>query len=180
MSTIATLTSGESGADSLIDINDNFSALNTDKIETSVIDTDDTLAADSDTKIPSQQAVKGYVDTVVAGVSGTVFPNSAVFSASAAPTTWTDLDLSSVVGTNESLVMLKVFLNHDAAANYAFRTNGDTGDTYTAIGGHAAYIDFNGSTGTGIVMVKTDSSGVIEWIASAAKTTTVTVVAYLT
>ena len=36
MSTIATLTSGESGADSLTDINANFAALNADKIEQSI------------------------------------------------------------------------------------------------------------------------------------------------
>src|SRR5437016_729425 len=34
MSTLATLTSGETGANSLTDINNNFSALNTDKAET--------------------------------------------------------------------------------------------------------------------------------------------------
>lgn len=39
MSTIATLTSGENGADSLIDINNNFSNLNTDKIEAATSDT---------------------------------------------------------------------------------------------------------------------------------------------
>jgi hypothetical protein len=33
------------------------------------LDTDDTLAADSDSRIPSQQAVKGYVDAEVAGVT---------------------------------------------------------------------------------------------------------------
>lgn len=34
------------------------------------IDTDDTLAADSDSRIPTQQAVKAYVDTEIAGVGG--------------------------------------------------------------------------------------------------------------
>lgn len=36
------------------------------KIDSTYLDTDDTLAADSDTKIPTQQAVKGYVDTGLA------------------------------------------------------------------------------------------------------------------
>jgi len=45
------------------DINNNFDSLNTNKIETSVIDTDNTLAANSDSKIPSQKAVKAYVDS---------------------------------------------------------------------------------------------------------------------
>ena len=44
-------------------INTNFTNLNDDKIETSVLDTDVTLAADSDAKIATQRAVKSYVDT---------------------------------------------------------------------------------------------------------------------
>lgn len=43
-------------------INTNFSNLNTDKIETSYLDTDTTLAANSDVKIATQKAVKAYVD----------------------------------------------------------------------------------------------------------------------
>jgi len=42
--------------------NTNLANLNSDKIETSFIDTDTTLAANSDVKIPSQKAVKAYVD----------------------------------------------------------------------------------------------------------------------
>jgi len=44
-------------------INTNFTNLNDDKIETSTLDTDVTLAADSDAKIATQRAVKSYVDT---------------------------------------------------------------------------------------------------------------------
>lgn len=43
-------------------INNNFSSLNTNKIETSVIDTDTSLTANSDAKIATQKAVKSYVD----------------------------------------------------------------------------------------------------------------------
>lgn len=45
------------------DINTNFENLNDDKIETSTLDTDTTLAANSDVKIATQKAVKAYVDT---------------------------------------------------------------------------------------------------------------------
>ena len=64
MSTITSLTGtdGITTANSMTKINTNFTNLNTDKIETSVIDTDTTLAANSDAKIPSQKAVKAYVD----------------------------------------------------------------------------------------------------------------------
>lgn len=43
-------------------INTNFSNLNNDKIETSVLDTDTALAANSDAKIATQKAVKAYID----------------------------------------------------------------------------------------------------------------------
>lgn len=62
MSTITTINSTDLITNSRADINNNFANLNNDKIETSVIDTDTTLAANSDTKIPSQKAVKAYVD----------------------------------------------------------------------------------------------------------------------
>jgi len=44
------------------DINNNFASLNTNKIETDYLDTDTTLAANSDSKIATQKAVKAYVD----------------------------------------------------------------------------------------------------------------------
>jgi len=65
MSTLVTIQSTDLITNSRADINDNFSALNTDKMETSVLDTDTTLAANSDAKIPSQKAVKAYVDATV-------------------------------------------------------------------------------------------------------------------
>jgi hypothetical protein len=46
-----------------IDADDNtISNLETDNFKSGVIDTDDTLSSDSDTKIPTQKAVKTYVD----------------------------------------------------------------------------------------------------------------------
>lgn len=62
MSTLTTIQSGDNISTSRTDINNNFSALNTDKMETSVLDTDTTLAANSNSKVPTQAAVKAYVD----------------------------------------------------------------------------------------------------------------------
>jgi hypothetical protein len=62
MSTLTTINGSDLPSNSRVDINNNFDALNTDKLETSYLDTDNTLAANSDTKIPSQKAVKTYVD----------------------------------------------------------------------------------------------------------------------
>lgn len=62
MSTLTTIQGTDLITNSRANINDNFSALNSEKLETSVLDTDTTLAANSDAKIPSQKAVKAYVD----------------------------------------------------------------------------------------------------------------------
>lgn len=64
MSSITTIASGGLITNSRADINNNFAALNADKMETSVLDTDTTLAANSDSKIPSQKAIKAYVDSL--------------------------------------------------------------------------------------------------------------------
>lgn len=65
MSTITTIQSTDVISNSRTDINTNFSNLNTDKIETSVLDTDTTLAANSDSKVATQKATKAYVDANV-------------------------------------------------------------------------------------------------------------------
>lgn len=63
MSTIVTIASGDQISNSRTDINSNFANLNTDKVETSVLDTDTALAANSDAKVATQKAVKTYIDT---------------------------------------------------------------------------------------------------------------------
>ena len=63
MATITTLNPNDSGAVSRGTINTNLTNLNTDKIETSVLDTDVTLAANSDLKVATQRAVKTYADS---------------------------------------------------------------------------------------------------------------------
>jgi len=63
MSTITEILAADLITDSRADINNNFTALNDEKIETSVLDTDTTLAANSDSKIATQKAVKAYVDS---------------------------------------------------------------------------------------------------------------------
>lgn len=62
MSTITTIQGTDVISTSRSTINTNFSNLNADKIETSYLDTDTTLAANSDSKIATQKAVKAYVD----------------------------------------------------------------------------------------------------------------------
>ena len=62
MATIITLQSTDLITNSRADINTSLANLNSDKMETSVLDTDTALTANSDSKIPSQKAVKAYVD----------------------------------------------------------------------------------------------------------------------
>lgn len=66
MSSITTINGTDVISTSRTTINTNFSNLNTDKIETSYLDTDTTLAANSDAKIASQKATKAYVDANLA------------------------------------------------------------------------------------------------------------------
>lgn len=63
MATITTIDASDLISDSRSDINTNFANLNSDKIETSTLDTDTALTANSDSKIPTQKAVKAYVDS---------------------------------------------------------------------------------------------------------------------
>ena len=62
MSTITNINAGDTITSSRTVINTNAQNLNTDKIETSTLDTDTALTANSDAKIPTQKAVKAYVD----------------------------------------------------------------------------------------------------------------------
>lgn len=87
MATITTIAAGDQITNSRTDINTNFANLNSDKIETSVIDTDTAMAANSDAKIPSQKAVKAYVDAggsyavTAVGVMPYIYPIGAIFMA---------------------------------------------------------------------------------------------------
>jgi len=63
MSILTTINAGDNISTSRTDINTNFSNLNADKVETTVLDTDTTLAANSDLKVATQKAVRAYVDS---------------------------------------------------------------------------------------------------------------------
>lgn len=62
MATLATINATDLITNSRTDINNNFANLNSAKLETSLLTTDPSLSADSDLLIPSQAAVKTYVD----------------------------------------------------------------------------------------------------------------------
>jgi len=201
MSSITTIASSDVIANSRTDINTNFSNLNTDKIETSVLDTDTTLAANSDAKIPSQKAVKAYVDSggvtnasetvkglveeatdaeIAAGTAtgstgarlyinpskqyGAKFSDTDIYESLTEPSTWTDLDLSSVVGVKQKMVMLKVSNQAiDITSVYAFRPKSDTGEYYNSAGANNLTNIALTTNTSATTIVKTDTNGVIQW-----------------
>jgi hypothetical protein len=200
MSSITTLIGpdGITTANTMTKVNTNFANLNSDKIETSTLDTDTSLTANSDSKIATQKAVKAYVDsggnpnasTITKGIveeatqaevtAGTAaggtgarlfinpssvvgkFPETQVFTG-VTPSTYTDLDLSSVVGARTALVLLRI-TSGSSNSYFKFRRNGLTGDaTFGQVS--TAMCGSLGSTHIGYVILTTDSSGVVEWIA---------------
>lgn len=180
---IVTLGDNDSGSTSRTVINDNFSDLDTTKADlasptftgTPTLPTGTigvTQAAnDNSTKL----ATTAYVDGRVTAN----FSTTQVFSG-AAPSTFTDLDLSAVVGASQRMVMLAVTCNTGGGYYYAFRTNGTTlvNTADGTIDGGTANFLISGTGLTGYVIVKTDTAGVIEWDTSGTPTTVISVQAY--
>lgn len=78
MSTIVTIQSTDLITDSRADINNNFSLLNSEKLETSVLSTDTTLSENSDAKVATQKAVKAYITSFLNPVS-LVYPVGSIY-----------------------------------------------------------------------------------------------------
>ena len=107
--------------------------------------------------VPNSVAVKAYVDSFALKYSGTTITVDNISS------TFTDLDLSSVIGANRSLVILTV-QDGDAADELFFRTKGETVVPTGAavLGMGAASCTTNDSEGGGTIILITDTSGVIQ------------------
>jgi len=113
----------------------------------------------------------------VALAAALIVAEAQVFSGSA-PTSWTDLDLSGTIGSQASLVLLKCTGAGVSDHTFAFRKDGDTDEFYFAAdqaGGVATFYGLNNVQRA--VLVATSPTGVIEWIAEAADTVTIDVIA---
>lgn len=103
-----------------------------------------------------------------------------VFNGSS-PTSWTDLDLSGVVGTRCAVVFLKFTSNQDMNA-IAVRQNGDSDDYYSASSEQNAYgicMAHHDNDADLVLMCLTDGNGVIEWITETSRTCQVYVMAFI-
>lgn len=123
---------------------------------------DDALGT-SDTKGATQGNIKAYVEAYVAssglrysGATGTLSTN----------TSYNDLDLSSVVGSNRALVIMEVFDKASSSAfvdDIFFRTKGSSVDHGGGTAGFGASgVSLTQVNGGGTIVVITDSSGVIQ------------------
>lgn len=81
------------------------------------------------------------------------------------PTSYTDLDLSSIVGANSAVVMLKIVItSQNGNPNIRFITKGDTGSS-NSTGGTNNLFKASASTAD-YILVKTNTAGVIQWYSS--------------
>lgn len=93
----------------------------------------------------------------------------------APPTSWTDLDLSAVVGTKSAVVVLGI--DDNQGRQYAVRKNGDADEFYFASASSSRGCAYGLLIAADhiILLAVTDVNGVIEWIASSAAATTTAV-----
>lgn len=89
---------------------------------------------------------------------GTLVVNNVV-----APTSWVDIDLSSRVGHNRVLVMLKLKNRGGRKDWFLVRTNGETDEFHLWEPASGINLAAIGPSYTTILMIETDGSGVIEW-----------------
>ena len=105
-----------------------------------------------------------------------------VFSGTS-PTSWTDLDLSGTVGSNEALVILKITTVQFNLNATAVRKNGDTDEFHNVNAETNAYGCALAKAFIGVhavFLVTTDNTGKIEWKAESSRPdATVDIITYI-
>lgn len=113
---------------------------------------------------------------------GLAWENSTdVNSGAASPTTWTDLDLSGVVGSNEAFVVLRIKSASDMNET-SVRRDGDTNEYYSEAADPNAYgcaLGHHSSVADLVLMCMTDADGEIEWITQTSENANVYVQLYI-
>jgi len=119
---------------------------------------EDTLSSNSATALATQQSIKAYIDSFAFKYHGT---GEATVTTT---TSFTDLDLSSIVGSNRALVVLKV-RNSSTITNVWFRAKDDDFD-WNIAASQFAYGCNGALTGTSdkgsYLVTMTNASGVVE------------------
>lgn len=126
----------------------------------SVLD-QDTLSSNSATALATQQSIKAYVDNLFDEYS-LKEPTSNATGTFNLTTTFTDIDLSSAVGSNKALVVLSLQDGSRVAEGVYFRTNGETWAAYTNQFDGATALVVGSSEKGGHIVIMTDSAGKIE------------------
>jgi hypothetical protein len=182
---IVTLNPNDSGATSRVVINDNFTdvtaslALKANLASPTFTGTVTTPAIKITTGAGANKVLISDADgdaTWTTSTNQTSFSTTEVFNGTS-PTSFTDLDLSSVIGATQKVVLLK-FITSGGNVVVGVKTNGDA-DTYgtnSGFGGISSMLITTSEAATTIV--KTDTSGVIEWKAGSGQAFTVDVLAY--
>jgi len=126
---------------------------------------EDDMSSNSATALASQQSIKKYVD------DSSGLKASTATGTLSATSSFQDLDLSSVVGSNKAMVIMEVFDGSINARYIVFRTKGSSVEAYGSApqGANATLLGTANNGGT--VVVTTDSSGVIEYQTPAGSTT---------
>jgi hypothetical protein len=154
--------------------------------ETSVVETE--KLSDTESAVETEAATEAgetqVIDSTVAPAVELRIEDNEVFDGSVpAPTDWTTLDISHIVGKRKAFVVLRVINGGPSSfVNVvAFRPGGDTSDyrlNVTPTGAQAAALGDTGSANT--VTTYTNENGELEWAASDAATgLLVDVVVYL-
>ena len=122
---------------------------------------DQKLEVDGNAHITGNLRVDGSIDPAPVGCwrhSG-----AQIFSG-IGPADWTDLDLSSYVGSNHALVLIKVKGASGHSVNI-FRPNGDTDEYWRC--SDLSDMGAQGHKGecaeAGLIVVETDANGIVEW-----------------
>jgi hypothetical protein len=132
---------------------------------TDVID-DDTMATATATTLATSESIKAYVDATPSLQGSTAIGTLST----AANQTFTDLDLSSTVGSNKAMVIMEVSGGDGTYRSVFFRTKGSSVQ-FTQQGASSIQTGTIGSGAVGgTVVVTTDSSGKLEYLLSGPST----------
>ena len=138
-------------------------------IESEDVINDNTMLTASESTLATSSSIKAYVDDIVGG--GLKDPNHAGGTIDVT-TSFQDLDLSSIVGSNKAQVTMEAY-NGSAGLNLYFRRKGSLTDPYNAgnnAGWGAGSVTTGPSNDGGTVVVVTDSTGRVEYKSDSSST----------